>query len=98
MWCLVPKCRKKALYGKIRKFLGPVFHELVGQRRSQILEGHRVQDHVHMLIRIPPKYPVAEVIGISRGNRPLRSLGSLEGARGILMESNFGREVMRFQR
>jgi putative transposase len=63
----VPKCRKKALYGKIRKFLGPVFHELASQRRSQILEGHMVQDHVHMLIRIPPKYPVAEVIGYLKG-------------------------------
>ncbi|HET9787226.1 MAG TPA: transposase, partial [Pyrinomonadaceae bacterium] len=38
------------LYGKVRKFLGPVFHELASQRRSQILEGHMVQDHVHMLI------------------------------------------------
>lgn len=63
----VPKCRKKALYGKIRKFLGPVFHELASQRRSQILEGHMVQDHAPMLIRIPPKYPVAEVIGYLKG-------------------------------
>ena len=63
----VPKCRKKALYGKIRKFLDPVFHELASQRRSQILEGHMVQDHVHMLIRIPPKYSVAEVIGYLKG-------------------------------
>jgi putative transposase len=63
----VPKCRKKALYGKIRKFLGPVFHELASQRRSQLLEGHRMQDHVHMLIRIPPKYPVAEVMGYLKG-------------------------------
>ena len=62
----VPKCRKKALYGKM-KFLGPVFHELASQRRSQILEGHMVQDHVHMLIRIPPKYSVAEVIGYLKG-------------------------------
>ena len=63
----VPKGRKKNLYGKIRRFLGPVFHELASQRRSQILEGHRVQDHVHMLIRIPPKYSVAEVVGYIKG-------------------------------
>jgi len=63
----VPKGRKKALYGKIRKFLGPVLHELAGQRRSEILEGHMVQDHVHMLLRIPPKYSVAEVIGYLKG-------------------------------
>lgn len=63
----VPKYRKKVLYGKIRKFLGPVFHELAQQRRSKILEGHMVQDHVHMLIQIPPKYSVAEVVGYIKG-------------------------------
>ena len=63
----VPKRRKKTLYGKVRKFLGAVFHELANQRRSEILEGHMVQDHVHMLIRIPPKYAVAEVVGYIKG-------------------------------
>ena len=64
---LIPKGRKKALYGKIRKFLGPVLRELAGQRGSPIVEGHMVQDHVHMLIRIPPKYAVAEVLGDIKG-------------------------------
>jgi putative transposase len=63
----IPKCRRKELYGKIRKYLGPVFHELAAQRGSKILEGHMVQDHVHMLIKIPPKYAVAEVIGYMKG-------------------------------
>ena len=63
----VPKYRKKVLYGKIRKFLGPVFHELASHRTCKILEGHMVQDHVHMLIRIPPKYAVAEVVGYIKG-------------------------------
>jgi len=63
----VPKYRKKVLYWKIRKFLGPIFHELAGQRRSKVLEGHMVQDHVHMLISIPLKYAVSEVIGYIKG-------------------------------
>ena len=63
----IPKGRKKALYGKIRRLLGPVLRELAGQRGSTILEGHMVQDHVHMRIRIPPKYAVAEVIGYIKG-------------------------------
>jgi putative transposase len=63
----IPKGRKKALYGKIRRFLGPVLRELAGQRGSTIVEGHMVQDHVHMLIRIPPQYAVAEVIGSIKG-------------------------------
>lgn len=63
----IPKCCKKALYGKIRKYLGTVFHELASQRGSKIVEGHMVQDHVHMLIKIPPKYAVSEVIGYIKG-------------------------------
>ena len=63
----VPYQRRKVLYGKIREFLGPVFHDLASQRRSKILEGHMVQDHVHMLILIPPKYSVAEVVGYIKG-------------------------------
>ena len=63
----VPKGRKKALYGNVRKFLGPVFRELAAQRRSAMLEGHMGQDHVHMLIRIPPKYSVAAVVGYRKG-------------------------------
>jgi REP-associated tyrosine transposase len=63
----IPKGRKKALYGKSRSFLGPVLRELAGQRGSTILAGHMVQDQVHRLIRMPPKYAVAEVIGYSKG-------------------------------
>jgi len=63
----VPKYRKKVLYGQIRRFLGPLFHDLASQRSCKILEGHMVQDHVHMLIAIPPKYSVSEVIGYIKG-------------------------------
>ncbi len=75
----IPKCRKKSLYGKIRNYLGPVFHELASQRGSEIIEGHMVQDHVHMLIRIPPKYSVSEVIGYIKGKSAIavaRQFGS----------------------
>ena len=63
----IPKGRKKGLYGKIRKYLGPVFRDLARQRGSEIVEGHMVVDHVHMLLKIPPKYAVAEVIGYIKG-------------------------------
>lgn len=63
----IPKFRKKVLYGQIRKFLGPVFRELARQRDCEILEGHMVQDHVHMLITIPPKYSISEVVGYIKG-------------------------------
>ncbi len=63
----IPKYRKKVLYGKIRKFLGPVFRELARQRECEIIEGHMVQDHVHMLIKIPPKHSVSSVVGYIKG-------------------------------
>src|SRR3989338_557568 len=63
----IPKGRKKDLYGNIRKYLGQVFHELAAHRECKILEGHMVQDHVHMMIKIPPKYSVSEVIGYIKG-------------------------------
>ena len=66
----IPKGRKQALYGKIRRFLGPVLRERAGQRGSTIVEGPMVQDHVHILIRMPPKYAVAEVIGSIKAKVP----------------------------
>ena len=63
----VPKGRKKALYGKIREYLKPVFHELARLRSCEIVEGHMSGDHVHMCLSIPPKHAVSEVIGYLKG-------------------------------
>ena len=63
----IPKCRKKILYGKVAKYLGKIFHELARQRESRIVEGHLCPDHIHMLIEIPPKYAVAQVVGYIKG-------------------------------
>jgi len=63
----IPKCRKKTIFGEIRKELGEVFHLLSRQRESVIEEGHLMPDHVHFMISIPPKYSVAQVIGFIKG-------------------------------
>jgi putative transposase len=63
----IPKCRRKALYGELRRHLGEVFRALAGQKESRIEEGHLLADHVHMLIAIPPKYAVSQVIGFIKG-------------------------------
>ena len=63
----IPKCRKKTLYGTLRKYLGEVFRQLAQQKESRILEGHLMLDHVHMLIAIPPKYAVSQVVGYLKG-------------------------------
>ncbi len=59
----IPKGRRRVLFRQIRKYLGPVFRELATQRECKILEGNMSLDHVHMVLSIPPKYSVAEVIG-----------------------------------
>ncbi len=63
----IPKCRRKALYGELRRHLGEVFRKLAEQKESSIEEGHLLLDHVHMLIAIPPKYAVSQVIGFIKG-------------------------------
>ena len=63
----VPKYRKKTMYGEIRKFLKNTFHELASQRNCEIVSGNLVRDHVHMLIRIPPKYAISEIVGYLKG-------------------------------
>ena len=64
---IVPKRRRKVLFGQARRKLGEIFHALARQKECQILEGHLLPDHVHMCIAIPPKYPVASVIGFLKG-------------------------------
>ena len=63
----IPKCRRKALYGELRRYLGEVFRKLAEQKESRIEEGHLLPDHVHMMIAIPPKYAVSQVIGFIKG-------------------------------
>jgi len=63
----IPKCRRKTLYAELRRHLGEVFHKLALQKDSKIVEGHLMPDHVHMLISIPPKYAVSQVVGSIKG-------------------------------
>ena len=55
------------LYGELRKHLGEVFRKLAEQRESRVEEGHLMPDHVHMLLSIPPKYAVSQVLGYIKG-------------------------------
>ena len=65
----IPECRRKTLYLELRRHLGEVFHKLAVQKESKIEEGHLMPDRVHMLISIPPKYAVSQVIGFGRSGR-----------------------------
>ena len=63
----IPKYRKKVHFGQIRNELGEVLHLLARQKDSLIEEGHLMADHVHMMISIPPKYAVSQVVGFIKG-------------------------------
>jgi putative transposase len=75
----IPKCRKKTIYGAIRKELGEAIRELAHQRESKILEGHLMIDHVHILIEIPPKYAISQVVGYIKGKSAIHISRNYEG-------------------
>ena len=63
----IPKLRRRTLYEQLRQHLGEVLRKLAAQKESRIEEGHLMSDHVHMMIAIPPKYAVSQVIGYIKG-------------------------------
>ena len=69
---LVPKYRRKVLYGKVRQRAGEIIRELCRQRGLEIIEGHAMPDHIHTCISIPPKYSVANAIGFLKGKSAIR--------------------------
>ena len=77
----IPKYRRKALYGELRKHLGPVLRELARQREVVVEAGHLQLDHVHMLLSIPPKYAVAQVLGYIKGKSAIHIARSYLGRR-----------------
>ena len=85
----IPKCRRKALFGQLRRDLGPVLRELAGQKESRIEAGHLMLDHVHMLIAIPPKYAVAHVVGYIKGKSAIHIARTYGGKRQNFVGENF---------
>jgi putative transposase len=79
VWIL--KCRRKTLYGQLRKHFEEVLHDLAFQKESRILEGHLQADRVHMLVSIPPKYSVAQVVGFIKGKSAIHIARTYLGRR-----------------
>ncbi len=85
----IPKCRRKVLYGQLRKYLGQVLRELAMQKESRVVEGHLMGDHVHMLISIPPKYAVAQVVGFIKGKSAIHIARTYGGHKKNFTGQNF---------
>ena len=86
----IPKMRRKKVFGQIRKQLGPVFHELARQKECRVLEGHLMADHVHMCIEIPPKFPVASIIGFMKGKSAIAIARQFGGKERNFTGEHFG--------
>ena len=68
----VPKYRKKSIYGVLRKDIGGIFRDLCRQAGVDLVEGHAMGDHVHILLMIPPKFSVAHTVGFLKGKSAIR--------------------------
>ena len=77
----IPKYRKKTLYTQLRKHLGGAVEDLATQKECKILEGHLVSDHVHILISIPPKHSVSQVVGFIKGKSAIAIARTYVGRR-----------------
>ena len=75
----IPKYRKKSIFGDLRKFLGEIFRELTKQKECTVIEGHLMPDHVHILLSIPPKYSVAQVVGFIKGKSAIQIARNFQG-------------------
>ena len=66
-----PKYRRKAIYGQYRESVGQILRQLCNYKGVEILEGHLMPDHIHMLVSIPPKYSVSQFMGYLKGKSSL---------------------------
>ena len=64
---IVPKYRKKVIYGKLRRQVGPILRRLCQQRGITLLDGHAMSDHIHMCLSVAPKFSIAHTIGYLKG-------------------------------
>ena len=85
----IPKYRRKALYAELRKDLGEVFHRLAEHRDSRVEEGHLMPDHVHMMLSIPPKYAVSQVVGFMKGKSAIHIARTWFGRRRNFVGQHF---------
>jgi len=85
----IPKYRKKSIFADLRKFLGEIFRELAKQKECTVIEGHLMPDHVHILLSIPPKYSVAQIVGFIKGKSAIQIARNFQGRKKNFVGQNF---------
>ena len=86
---ILPKYRKKALYGRVRREVGRILRELCRQKGIELVEGKAMPDHVHMLLSVPPRYSIAMTMGYLKGKSAVRIHRNLLKTKGTLFGRSF---------
>jgi len=68
----VPKYRKRSIFGQLRRDIGRILRELCIQHEVELIEGHAMPDHVHLLLSIPPKYSLSNTVGFVKGKSAIQ--------------------------
>ena len=86
---ILPKYRKKALYGRVRRQVGVILRELCRQKGIELVEGKTTPDHIHMLLSVPPKYSIAMTMGYLKGKSAIRIHREVLNTKGTLFGRSF---------
>ena len=86
---ILPKYRRKVLYGRVREEVGQLLRELCRQKGIELLEGHAMPDHIHMLLSVPPKFSIAMTVGFLKGKSAVRINREILKVRGTLFGRSF---------
>lgn len=86
---IVPKYRKRILYGPVRKRIGEIIKALAKQKGIEIVKGNACPDHIHMVLSIPPKYSVAHVMGFLKGKSAIKVHGEFGKRKMLLIQKSF---------
>jgi putative transposase len=76
---IVPKYRKKVLYGRLRGEVGKIIRQLCRQKDVELIEGHAMPDHIHLVLSVPPKYSIAMVLGYLKGKSAIHIHRAIHG-------------------
>nr|WP_321465948.1 IS200/IS605 family transposase [uncultured Desulfobulbus sp.] len=85
----IPKYRKKSIFGDLRKYLGKIFRELARQKECTVIEEDLMPDHVHILLSIPPKYSVSQIVGFIKGKSAIQIARNFQGRKKNFVGQNF---------
>jgi len=78
---IVPKYRRKVLFGQIRKRIGEIIRQLCRQKQVELIEGHAMPDHIHLVLSVPPKYSIAMLIEYLKGKSAIQIHRQLQGVK-----------------